>query len=159
MLQEFSGVDPVVAGKPERPLLDETVSRVGGDRPLMVGDRLDTDILGAHNAGVDSLLVLTGVTQLPELVAATPDERPTYLSLDLGGLLSTHGDVVSADGGWNAGGWRASVDGGRLSVNGAGTADDWWRCAAAAAWAHLDETGRIIGIEGLAPPETSSGGR
>ena len=159
MLQEFSGVEPVIAGKPERPLLDETVSRVGGDRPLMVGDRLDTDILGAHNAGVDSLLVLTGVTGLSELVAATPEERPTYLSVDLGGLLSTHGDVVSADGGWNAGGWRAGVDDGRLSVDGAGTADDWWRCAAAAAWAHLDETGRIIGVEGLAPPETTSGGR
>ena len=39
---------------PQRPLLDETVRRVGGERPLMVGDRLDTDIEGAHNAGVDS---------------------------------------------------------------------------------------------------------
>ena len=43
--------EPVVAGKPERPLLDETVRRVGGERPLMVGDRLDTDIEGAHDAG------------------------------------------------------------------------------------------------------------
>ena len=47
MLRDFTGVDPVVAGKPERPLLDETVRRVGGRRPLMVGDRLDTDIEGA----------------------------------------------------------------------------------------------------------------
>ena len=47
MLRGFAGVEPVVAGKPERPLLDETVRRVGGDRPLMVGDRLDTDIEGA----------------------------------------------------------------------------------------------------------------
>ena len=45
------GVDPVVAGKPERPLLDETVRRVGGQRPLMVGDRLDTDIEGARHVG------------------------------------------------------------------------------------------------------------
>ncbi len=61
----------MVAGKPQRPLLDETVRRVGGDRPLMVGDRLDTDIEGAHEAEVDSLLVLTGVTGLDDLVAAT----------------------------------------------------------------------------------------
>ena len=74
-------------GKPERPLLDETVRRVGGERPLMVGDRLDTDIEGARRTGVDSLLVLTGVTGLAELVAATPEERPTYLAADLAGLL------------------------------------------------------------------------
>ena len=86
-LRRFSGVEPVVAGKPARPLLDETVRRVGGERPLMVGDRLDTDIEGAGNAGIDSLLVLTGVTALAELVAAPPEERPTYLFPDLGGLL------------------------------------------------------------------------
>jgi predicted RNA binding protein YcfA (HicA-like mRNA interferase family) len=50
-----------VAGKPERPLMDETVRRVGGDRPIMVGDRLDTDIEGAHAISAPSLLVLTGV--------------------------------------------------------------------------------------------------
>ena len=47
-LRRFTGVEPVVAGKPSRPLLDETVRRCGGERPLMVGDRLDTDIEGAH---------------------------------------------------------------------------------------------------------------
>ncbi len=50
-LRRFAEVEPVVAGKPARPLLDETVRRVGGERPLMVGDRLDTDIEGARNAG------------------------------------------------------------------------------------------------------------
>ena len=49
-LRRFAEVEPVVAGKPERPLLDETVRRMGGERPLMVGDRLDTDIEGAHAA-------------------------------------------------------------------------------------------------------------
>jgi ribonucleotide monophosphatase NagD (HAD superfamily) len=86
MLRRFSGVDPAVTGKPARPLLDETVRRVGGRRPLMVGDRLDTDIEGARAAGLDSLLVLTGVTGLAELVAAAEGLRPTYLARDLSGL-------------------------------------------------------------------------
>ena len=47
----FAGVEPIVAGKPEKPLMEETVRRVGGDRPIMVGDRLDTDIEGAHAIG------------------------------------------------------------------------------------------------------------
>jgi glycerol 3-phosphatase-2 len=157
MLQEFSGVTPAIAGKPERPLLDETVSRVGGDRPLMVGDRLDTDILGAHNAGVDSLLVLTGVTGLPELVAATPEERPTYLSADLGGLLTGHDAVALGDDGWTAGSWRANVVDGQLSVDGDGAADDWWRCVAVAAWTHLDETGQVVATDGVRPPVPGTG--
>ena len=53
-------VDPEIAGKPYRPLLDETVARLGAERPIFVGDRLDTDIAGAVNAGLDGLLVLTG---------------------------------------------------------------------------------------------------
>ena len=90
LLERFSGVQAVVAGKPQRPLLDETVRRVGGERPLMIGDRLDTDIEGAHEAEVDSLLVLTGVTGLADLVAAGPRLRPTYLSADLAGLFEPH---------------------------------------------------------------------
>ena len=130
-LRRFSGVEPVVAGKPSRPLLDETVRRVGGDRPLMVGDRLDTDIEGAVNAGIDSLLVLTGVTGLPELVAARPEERPTYLSVDLGGLSTAHPEVALREGTATCGGWTARVPT-RVgcSVSGAGAADDWWRVAA-----------------------------
>ena len=62
----------------------------------MVGDRLDTDIAGAINAGVDSLLVMTGVTGLDELVRARPEERPTYVAADLGGLLDRAGPVTQA---------------------------------------------------------------
>ena len=113
-IRGFSGVEPVVAGKPQRPLLDETVRRVGGERPLMVGDRLDTDIEGARNAGLDSLLVLTGVTGLAELVGARPEERPTYISADLAGLLEAHRAPQDEDGAVALGGWRATVESGRL---------------------------------------------
>ena len=87
----------------------------------MVGDRLDTDIEGGRRAEVDSLLVLTGVTGLADLVAAGPELRPTYVAADLGGLLEVHhGARAAPDGGWRAGGWTARVDGGRLVVEGDG---------------------------------------
>ncbi|GAA4822251.1 HAD hydrolase-like protein [Nocardioides caeni] len=163
MLSSFTGVQPLVAGKPERPLLDETVRRTGGRRPLMVGDRLDTDIAGAHRAGMASLLVLTGVTGLPELVAARPDERPTYLAPDLAGLVEAHAAPVRATpgragstAGWAAGGWSARVDDGRLVLDPTApdaAVDDWWRAAAAAAWEHLDASGDVVDISDLDVPD------
>lgn len=82
-----SGVAPVVAGKPETPLMAESVERVAAARPLVVGDRLDTDIAGANRAGIPSLLVLTGVTDVGGLLAAQGEERPTYVGRDLRALL------------------------------------------------------------------------
>ena len=147
MVQRFTGVTPDVAGKPARPLLDETVRRVGGRRPLMVGDRLDTDIEGAHNAGVDSLLVLTGVTGLVELVAARPGERPSYVAPDLSGLTAPHPAPQRVDDDtWRLGGWSARVVDGRLEVERTAadaTAADWWRVVAVAGWDHRDRTGAV----------------
>jgi HAD superfamily hydrolase (TIGR01450 family) len=157
MVSRFAGVDPVVAGKPAPPLLEETVRRVGGERPLMVGDRLDTDIEGGAAAGIDSLLVLTGVTGLGELVGATPRLRPTYLSRDLAGLLEPHPVPERASEGWRLGGWTATASDGRLAVRGTGSVDDWWRAAAQAAWARLDETGRPVDTGDLVPPGEASG--
>jgi hypothetical protein len=142
-----------VAGKPERPLLDETIRRVGGNRPLMVGDRLDTDIDGAINADCESLLVMTGVTDLAQLVAVPTGRRPTYVAPDLGGLLETHASPIVTDGVAEQGGWRAHADGARLSVDGDGTPGDWWRVVAAAAWARLDDGGEPVDTAGLEPPE------
>jgi glycerol 3-phosphatase-2 len=150
-VRRFSGVTPVVAGKPSRPLLDETVRRCGGDRPLMVGDRLDTDIAGANAADVDSLLVLTGVTGLEELVAAGPELRPTYLAPDLAGLDQPHPELSVED--VSLGGWSARTDDGALTVEGDGDAADWWRVVAVAAWRHLDEVGRPVATDAISPPE------
>lgn len=153
-IRAFSSVDPVVAGKPERPLLDETVRRMGGKRPLMVGDRLDTDIEGARKAGVDSLLVLTGVTGLAELVAAAAAERPTYLAADLAGLHEPHAAPRVEGGAVVLGGWSGRVESGRLALSGQGSAADWWRVVAVAAWRHLDETGAPVDVGGVEPPLT-----
>jgi len=154
-LRRFAGVEPVVAGKPARPLLDETIRRVGGNRPLMIGDRLDTDIEGARTAGIDSLLVLTGVTGLPELVAARPSERPTYLGVDLGSLRTAHPAPERRGAAWVLAGWEATTEEGRLSVTGAGEADDWWRCVAACAWTHLDDHGTVVDVTGVHAPSGS----
>ena len=82
-----TGTWPTVAGKPEPALHRETMIRTGARRPLVVGDRLDTDIEGANRAGVDSLLVLTGVTRLEQLRDAPKEQQPTYVAEDLRGLL------------------------------------------------------------------------
>lgn len=96
-----TGAEPQVAGKPLPPMHRETVLRTGAERPLVVGDRLDTDIEGAFNGGVDSLLVLTGVTDAAQLVTAVPEHRPTYIDADLRGLLTGQPEVEE-DGGDSA---------------------------------------------------------
>ncbi len=155
MLSDFTEVSPVVAGKPERPLFDETIARTGARRPLMVGDRLDTDIEGATHAGIDSLLVMTGVTGLPDLVAAAPRLRPTYLAADLRGLLAPQAAPTVDGQAWVAGDWTATVADGRLTTAGTGDPSDWWRCVAAAAWSALDDSGTVVDVSGVRPPEAA----
>src|SRR6516162_10094635 len=130
-----TGQAPLVAGKPEPPLHAEAVARSGAQHPLVVGDRLDTDIESAVRSGADSLLVLTGVTRPLEAVLAAPWHRPTYLAEALAGLLGPHPKVAAADGTFSCGGWRAAVDGsGRSVVTGSGAPMDGLRALCAAAW-------------------------
>jgi glycerol 3-phosphatase-2 len=152
MISEFADVTPVVAGKPQRPLLDETLRRVGGAHPLMVGDRLDTDIAGAHNAGTDSLLVMTGVSSLSDLVAARPEERPTWIGHDLTALGRPGCTATPRDGRWESGGWTATLENGRIVVDGSGSLDAWWTVVAAAGWAHRDRSGDLADATELTPP-------
>ncbi len=148
----FAGVDAIVAGKPEKPLMEETVLRVGGDRPLMVGDRLDTDIEGAHAIDAPSLLVLTGVTWLEDLASAPPRLRPTYISPTLAGLFEPQPVPSVTDATVELGGWTASVADGRLTIAGEGGDADWWRVAATACWRHLDESGSAADVSDTTPP-------
>ncbi|MGH3151187.1 MAG: HAD-IIA family hydrolase [Streptosporangiaceae bacterium] len=130
-----TGVRPLVAGKPEPPLHRESVLRTGARHPLIVGDRLDTDIEAASRVNEDSMLVLTGVTSPAEAVLAAPSQRPTYLAEDLTGLLEPHPDVTGQDGAYSCGGWTARLDGDRLEVSGGGQRIDGLRAACAASWA------------------------
>lgn len=131
-----TGIRPVVAGKPETPLHDEAVRRTGARSPLVVGDRLDTDILGAHHAGVPSLLVLTGVAGPRDLVLAEPDRRPTYVAGDLrSGLCDVHPAVPRGDaGGRRCGGWLVEPRADGLVVGGAGDPVDGLRALCVAVW-------------------------
>jgi hypothetical protein len=137
-----TGTQPVVAGKPEPPLHAESVERVGAKRPLVVGDRLDTDIEGAVRVGADSMLVFTGVAQPADAVLAPPHQRPAYLAHDLSGLLEPHPPVTVSGDEFRCGGWTARLAGGpggdgqgaQLEISGAGAALDGLRALCAAAW-------------------------
>lgn len=138
-----TGRQPVVAGKPEPPLHAEAVRRTGARRPLVVGDRLDTDIEGAVRAGADSMLVLTGVSQPADAVLAPPHCRPVYLATDLNGLLEPHPDVTAADGAFSCGGWAVRLTS-ELEVSGAGRPIDGLRALCAAAWSADAVTAEMV---------------
>ncbi|MFJ3089852.1 HAD-IIA family hydrolase [Streptomyces sp. NPDC086838] len=134
-----TGAEPQVAGKPLPPMHRETVLRTGAERPLVVGDRLDTDIEGAFNGGVDSLLVLTGVTDAAQLVTAVPEHRPTYIDADLRGLLTGQPEVTGDGEGFRCGGWTASARDGRLVLDGDGEPLDGLRALCGAAWSQAGD--------------------
>ena len=78
-----------VVGKPDPALFVAAARERRAERPLVVGDRLDTDIEGANRAGMDSLLVLTGVSTADDLASAPPERRPTYVAADLSALFES----------------------------------------------------------------------
>lgn len=136
LLAEMTGREPVVAGKPDPALHVESVRRVRSSNPLVVGDRLETDVLGAIRGGADSLLVLTGVCDLASLLAAPPGGRPTYLATDLRGLATEHPAVLVDQDRATCGTATATITDGQVRVDGAG--DDALRAQVALTWARAD---------------------
>ncbi|MDL9980926.1 HAD-IIA family hydrolase [Microbacterium candidum] len=130
-----------VAGKPETPIFEEAIARFGSQHPFFIGDRLDTDILGAQRAGIPSALVLTGIDRPKHVLAAPPDSRPTYILEDLRQLdqpyprTTIKGDTVSVRGA------SVRVDGADLVIESEGREPiDLVRAGAAAIW----NSGRAI---------------
>lgn len=78
---------PIVAGKPELPIFEEAARRFGTaeapETALFIGDRLDTDVMGGNRAAMETALVLTGIDQAKQLLAAPAGSRPTYILGDL----------------------------------------------------------------------------
>jgi len=85
-LRTATGVEPMVAGKPQPLMLEVAQERVGGPPALMIGDRIETDILAAQAMGWPSALVLTGATGVPEL--ATASAWPDFVLRRLSDVLS-----------------------------------------------------------------------
>lgn len=83
-----SGCEPVVMGKPNPRMIELALERAGvaAEDTLLVGDRLDTDIKAGIAAGIDTLLVLTGISTLAE--AESTGIWPRHVREDLAGLLA-----------------------------------------------------------------------
>jgi HAD superfamily hydrolase (TIGR01450 family) len=131
--------EPQVAGKPQPTLLTDALARGTFHTPLVVGDRLDTDIAGAAAAGLPSLMVLTGVSTADDMIRAAESERPDYLAADLRALFAD-ADVLRVG---PQPAWRVDVDSTDVTVHatGRGPADPLSvvRATADAVWrAHLD---------------------
>lgn len=126
----------LIVGKPAPALFERAAQRRGAGRALVVGDRLDTDIEGANRAGMDSLLVLTGVARPADLLDAPPIRRPTYVSVDCGGLFEPV-DAVRI--GTGVAGWTVYPDGDDLVLRGAGPAVAALRALCAAVWSRTDD--------------------
>ena len=110
----------VIVGKPQPALFTTAASQAGASKPLTVGDRLDTDIQGAVGAGMDSLLVLTGVSGPADLLGAVPEQRPTYVTADLSGLFREADEARVPLAAGEGGGWRVTREGDRAALGGSG---------------------------------------
>ena len=88
-LQFSSGVEPYVAGKPHPAIFQAALKELGcaPEDVLMVGDRLETDILGASSLGIATAAVLTGVTSREDI--SQSDIRPDYIFENIAALHQT----------------------------------------------------------------------
>ncbi len=93
VITETTGAAAEVVGKPFAPLFEAARDRANASTPLVIGDRIDTDIAGAAGMGWDSLLVLTGVSTPEDAAASQP--RPTFVAEDLRALVDGEAQGVS----------------------------------------------------------------
>jgi HAD superfamily hydrolase (TIGR01450 family) len=130
-----------VAGKPEVPIFEEAVARFGARHPLFLGDRLDTDILGANRAGIASALVLTGIDRPKHVLAAPAGSQPTFILGDLRELHEPYPAVTVQDGVATVRNAAVAIEGADVRIIAEGDRPiDLLRAGAAAIWS----TGRAI---------------
>lgn len=141
LVADVTGREPTaVAGKPEPPLLNEAIARLGADHPLMVGDRLDTDIEAGARVGVASLLVMTGVATVTDALTAVGQQRPTFIGADLRALVEPYEQPLLSEMSAEArcGDAVVRVHEGELVVGAWGAGIDAFRAAATLCWAMHD---------------------
>jgi glycerol-1-phosphatase len=139
--------EPQVAGKPQPTLLTDALSRGRFRTPLVIGDRLDTDIAGANAAGLPSLLVLSGVSTAADTVHAAVGQRPDYIGADLRSLDAGADTLRVAP----HPAWRIDIASAAVTVHATGEDPgnplSVVRAAASAVW-NADLDGRPFTLEG-----------
>jgi glycerol 3-phosphatase-2 len=115
-LRAATDAEPQVAGKPAPTLLNDAVARGDFRNPLVIGDRLDTDIEGANAAELPSLMVLTGVSTALDAVYAGPAQRPSYIARDLRSLHENR-ELLAVG---RQEGWHVTVAGEAVTVTAKG---------------------------------------
>jgi glycerol 3-phosphatase-2 len=119
-LRAATDTEPKVAGKPEPTLFRDALSDGTFREPLVIGDRLDTDIAGAHAANLPSLMVLTGVNDADDAIFAPAQHRATFMAHDMRGLLEPPERLrVAAQPQW-----RVEVRAEEIAVTGTGAQGD-----------------------------------
>ena len=149
-IQHATHKRPTAGGKPEPGIYRRASELVGAQNPLAVGDRLETDIMGAVAAGVPAMHVLTGVHMARDVIRAPRGQRPSYLAIDMRGLLEAHpAPKHHRDGTWTCGLSQVA----KAHRSGVLTLDDVeltepvtitidsYRALAAAAWEYADAAG------------------
>ena len=108
------GILPEFAGKPFRPIFDTAINQLGVSNPLVVGDRLDTDVKGAFTAELKSATVMTGIVTNKDLLGARSDERPNFILEDLSGLFEEYPSAQRSTNTSRVGGSEAAIVGDKL---------------------------------------------
>lgn len=129
-----TGVTPRVAGKPESYLFSRAADRLDSKRPLVLGDRLDTDILGGFHAGFSTALVLTGVDTPQSALGAPVQQRPNYLISTLADIYKPYPTIKVLGYGVQVGEAVARVKDGVIAVDGNESDLNAWRAACHAWW-------------------------
>lgn len=125
---------PIVFGKPHAPMLDFAIRHTGARRPIFVGDRIDTDIMGANRAGMASMLVFTGAHGKRDLIETGPGDRPSYIGADVRALLEPPRVATQEGHAWLCGAASARLKDGRILLEGeltgqSGQLDALWALA------------------------------
>lgn len=94
-LEAATGVSPTIVGKPEPIMYRQAMAKLGSslDETVAIGDKLETDILGAVRTGIRSLMVLTGVSTETDL--KNLDYQPTWVMPDIRAITSALKNLYS----------------------------------------------------------------
>ena len=110
------GILPEVAGKPEPAIFSTATRHFSSRKPVFIGDRIDTDIVGANRAGMDSILVLTGVSTRKELLGIDAGGRPKFVIENLAQLFEKYESPKATKFGFSCMGVRVELLAGKVRV-------------------------------------------